>query len=465
MFDRLKSMAASLRSTSPETTPVTHPGDPATPQAATTTFRADDVSPAATITFPVDDVAPAADPLWMSTLSESLELRSGSRILIMPEGEIPALAPEGYHAPTLRARRAVIPQGMPEILRQQTIPRRKDLRAASGQVEGSDTTALLRRMAAQGPMLHPLLQAIHLAFSQHRPLILSPDSIWLAIVQGFGHHVYEHAEALRDRIVRHEEKKDLVVETISLDAEHWPRMTAQFSAAIRANSDQVLFETLMCKFSTTTPSIQTAMEIALMDVYERYFNYACICVCGIPKITVQGTPADWRRMRERIEVLATYDLGWWTSRLAPILDEFVATAEGRPDRKFWQSIYKPRESYGDEVASGWITDLFPYLGDRPERRRNETLTLEREDWVFVTPDEPGSMLRTVGVGLKSFPSGLSLAPVKVKVVQSGVKIDVDLIGGFAGVGQQMDDNALFPIISWAVAERNEEKQNVAPLTL
>jgi len=36
---------------------------------------------------------------------------------------------------------------------------------------------------------HGLFSAVHLAFSQHRPLVLSPDMIWIAILQGFAQHV------------------------------------------------------------------------------------------------------------------------------------------------------------------------------------------------------------------------------------------------------------------------------------
>ncbi|WP_272427393.1 DUF4419 domain-containing protein [Polyangium jinanense] len=31
---------------------------------------------------------------------------------------------------------------------------------------------------------HALLGAVHLAFAQHRPLVLSPDAVWLTIAQG-----------------------------------------------------------------------------------------------------------------------------------------------------------------------------------------------------------------------------------------------------------------------------------------
>src|SRR5882672_8372400 len=57
---------------------------------------------------------------------------------------------------------------------------------------------------------NPLVEAIHLAFSRHLPLTLSPDAIWLTIVQGFSHHVNQFSEALRGRLVTHQGQRDLV---------------------------------------------------------------------------------------------------------------------------------------------------------------------------------------------------------------------------------------------------------------
>jgi len=62
-----------------------------------------------------------------------------------------------------------------------------------------------------GPRSHPLLDAVHLAFSEHRPLVLSPDVVWLTIAQGVAQHVRLHAEELRPRLVRHAGKRELVV--------------------------------------------------------------------------------------------------------------------------------------------------------------------------------------------------------------------------------------------------------------
>jgi Domain of unknown function (DUF4419) len=419
------------------------------------------IRPATGITFPVDDVVPAAYPLWVSTLGESAEIRSDASILIMPDQDIASLAPEGYGAArgeTLKPLRTRM-RGLAEM---------RGLYEARGEswmlkLVDAGPVSLVRQLARTQTFLHPLVQAVHIAFSDHRPLVLMPDSIWLTIMQGFGHHVNENAEALRDRIVRHEGKKKLCITTDSLDPACWPAFMSSFSALIKENSDPVLHETLLCEFSTTTPSIKTACEVTLMDTYQRYFEYEMSCVCGIPSITLEGTVEDWQRIRERIEVLATFELDWWTSRVTPILDQFVATAKGEPDREFWQAIYKPKQSYAAELASGWIADLFPYLffssprqwdkparglGDSPRCERNPILPEPRSRWLLPQPKD--SMFGK-GVCLDAFPSGLSRAPIKVKFLK-GPDLEVQVMGGFLGVSQRPDDYALAPVISWAVVQ-------------
>ena len=228
------------------------------------------------------------------------------------------------------------------------------------------------------------------------------------------------------------------------DPASWQNSIADFSAQIREASDPVVHETLLCDFSTTTPAIRTASEAVMMDSYDCYFEYVAVCVCGIPEITVEGTSDDWRRMRARIEVFATFGLEWWVSRLRPILDEFVHTVAGDPNSEFWKAIYKPKQVYGAKVATGWIADLFPYLGDATNRRPNPVFETPRTDWM-VPVDK--------GVVPSAFASGLSRVPVTLKNVD-GPTGAVDLLAGFFGVGQRSEDNALFPVISWSVVGSN-----------
>lgn len=50
---------------------------------------------------------------------------------------------------------------------------------------------------------HSLVRAVYLAFSQHRSLVLPPDTMWITLAQGFAHHINNHADALRPRMVTH----------------------------------------------------------------------------------------------------------------------------------------------------------------------------------------------------------------------------------------------------------------------
>jgi hypothetical protein len=160
-------------------------------------------------------------------------------------------------------------------------------------------------------------------------------------------------------------------------------------------------------------------------------------------------------MRDRVEVLATYDLEWWIANLVPILDQFVNTSKGNPNLAFWQAIYKPKQAYASELATGWITDLFPYLDSKHQRKRvrNPTLRSQRIDWLQL--DRMGG-LRMDGIPLDAFPTGLSQAPMKLSFPDLTAKM-VDLMGGFFGVAQDPEDASLSPVISWAVVtrERNE----------
>jgi hypothetical protein len=371
--------------------------------------------------FLVDEVVRAERPLWTEPLHEHVAKRFLRKVLLLPEAEKPV-------ANSLCD--SVLLKVQPEKARR-------------------DVSKTVNRC-------HPLIDAVSTAFAQHRPLTLSPDCIWLVIEQGFAHHLAENAEALRHRLVRHEGKRELTAKFSEMSLAGFQGAISSFSTQIREASDPVLHETLVCDFSTTTPLIRTASEVVLMDCYSSYFHYSMEFVCGIPKITITGSLDDWQRIRARIEVLETYRLGWWVARLRPILDEFLRTVEGEPNVEFWQAICKPKQAYGAEAITGWIADLFPYLNDAPERRRNHILQYERADW--AVPIEKG--VKTFGIGepgadkgvaAKSFPSGLASVPVNLKFPGGSTNM-VDLVAGFLGIEQDSEDLALTPVISWSVVE-------------
>src|SRR6266436_2509116 len=73
----------------------------------------------------------------------------------------------------------------------------------------------------------------------------------------------------------------------------------------------------------------------------QYEKYWMTFTCGIPAITLTGTPADWRRIRERVDVIAELGLERWCRSLVPIADQLVRAAAGDADVAFWRRIYNP----------------------------------------------------------------------------------------------------------------------------
>jgi len=79
----------------------------------------------------------------------------------------------------------------------------------SGKIESCPTSDL---RLVPCPM-HPFIYALHMGFRDHRPVVISPDMVWLMICQGFATHVDQHAEELRDKFVEHQGKLRLKSET------------------------------------------------------------------------------------------------------------------------------------------------------------------------------------------------------------------------------------------------------------
>ena len=82
------------------------------------------------------------------------------------------------------------------------------------------------------------------------------------------------------------------------------------------------------EFTTTTPVVKTVYETTLMSAMQKYFDYTVESLCGIKKVRLLGTKADWAKLRKKVEELAKYNLDWWVSKLLPIIDNFIAAANG-----------------------------------------------------------------------------------------------------------------------------------------
>lgn len=293
-----------------------------------------------------------------------------------------------------------------------------------------------------------LLEAVHWAFASHYPLVLTPDTVWLAIAQGFATHIRENAERFRQKFVRHEGRATISVrrdDFIKGAAENpWPEAFSAFSDAIAEHIGRQR-DLVVCDFSTTGPCERAASEIVLMDAMQNYFAYEMCSMCGIPEITLEGTLEDWKSIRRRAQALGEYELDFWLKGLVPVLDKLVATAEGRIDRTFWRSLFKLNDNSGGPYVTGWINVLFPYLRSEGRTMRNDAVT----SWAAGMDAHFGG-----GPRQSSIPGGLSIVPFKWKCFDR--TFPMELLGGFVGVTEDADTLALRPAIGWAVRDAVEE---------
>jgi Domain of unknown function (DUF4419) len=311
---------------------------------------------------------------------------------------------------------------------------------------------LLERVA-----YHPVVAAVHRAFMGHHPLCLSPDTIWLLIIQGVANHINAHAEELRSRIVRHHGK--LIIEVRRDDfvkgspENPWSEVFNDFSTQIRDHVGPNI-DSFLPAFSTTRPVEQAAAEVVLLDAMQSYFEYVVRTLCGIPTIALEGTHDDWKALAARAQGFRVFGLGSWLDVLSPILDQLARAAQGDVDQTFWQSLYKFNSMSGGAVINGWITAFFPYKKDHGTGRASlpvgvlfgdENKMLDR----MLYPDEE-SAWEAEGFSVGSFPSGLSKAPFRWDYLDRS--FDMEFLGGFVGVAQDPETLTLRPEIGWAVRQ-------------
>ncbi len=213
---------------------------------------------------------------------------------------------------------------------------------------------------------HPVMAAVHEAFMDHRPLRLSPDMIWLMIVQGVANHINAQAELLRPRFVKHEGQLQIEIRRDDFykgsPENAWPEVFAQFASAIASHVGPAC-ELFRAEFSTTGPVERAALDVVWLDAMQSYFQMKLRTRCGIPTITLEGTTDDWQLILDRVETFHDLQLEWWLDALRPILAQFAAASRGEIDAAFWKSIYRLHSESGGPYITGWIAAFFPYLKD------------------------------------------------------------------------------------------------------
>ncbi len=214
-----------------------------------------------------------------------------------------------------------------------------------------------------------LMAAFMLAYNRHLRLRLSPDVLWIAILQAVSAWVNgtpERAEKYRDVFVKHLGVMSLdVIVGFEVD---WALVLHRLRDMAEANVTPGILAAFAPQFSITTSTFVTACAITAMHAVKEFFKYSMTTMCGIGEVVLEGNAADWVTLRARAVNLQLVlgkigdILAPWFARLDGTLAELEATAVGRPPRaEFWSYAYSHLEPYGfgsEEQLTGWFLHFF-----------------------------------------------------------------------------------------------------------
>ena len=190
------------------------------------------------------------------------------------------------------------------------------------------------------------------AFNRHCDLVLSPDDVWLTILAQFCAYVNKNAEGLRNRIVEHEGKKELTAYANgSLESANYQGMIRDLLVEIRKNiKSPELADWFRPGFSTTTEKDEVCAAATAMASLQAYFDFTMQLLCGIPSVTMLGTVADWKLLREKVDRLLEFEvqgnpegnvMELWVGYLRKACDGFVESAENPNSEEtleFWDTV-------------------------------------------------------------------------------------------------------------------------------
>ena len=300
-----------------------------------------------------------------------------------------------------------------------------------------------------------LIQGLVLAYKNHYPITITPDMIWILVLQGFSRFMEKYENLVRERFVNFQGKKDLKIERLAYSPatatkEVWDGIIKEFVEKIGKHVGQECIDNLECNFSTTSQVAQVTSQVAIMSAMKQYFNYKVLMAgCGISSITLEGSIQDWEKIKSKLEFLSTKALKWWTKHLIPIIDNIIATkkyynSKGKLNEEliqFWKGMIRLKgrgDLYEPHLINGWIVKFIPNLSNEKPEVYEEIYETQIPDQIISCPMEL---------------TWLSMMGKKVEYKCS-------LFSGFYGMVQDKKTFNVRPVIGYAIVVEEKSESDI-----
>ena len=307
----------------------------------------------------------------------------------------------------------------------------------------------------------PLLNGFYIAHTNHYPIRIKPDDIWLLIVQAFSNHVNSNSERLRHLFVDFDGKKQLTVEYPLSSIEQVDRKILEdFSVQINKQMKEYLGEKIVDiltpNFSTTTYDSKIVGQISIMGAFKKYFDYTMmLCGCGMPYIILEGTAQDYKEIISKAKELIKYEFNWYIDKIIPHIEKMVEAKEGKIDVDYFKNMIQKKEviekvygasgMYEGEVKydyiSGWFLNFFAYLNT--------------EDYNGKIKTFQGDSMKVKD--FKKFANQMLIVPFKIEDLVHKKEYLMKYKVGFVGC-EQNEKHEVSPVQGWFVSPSTQNER-------
>jgi len=299
-----------------------------------------------------------------------------------------------------------------------------------------------------------LILGLVFAYKNHFPITVSPDMIWLLILQGYSKFMDKYSELVREKYVNFNGQKTIKIDRMGLfvhsfSEEDWNGIIDECVEQIGEYVGEEIISNLESDFSTTNAVTLLVSQTSIMSAMKHYFKYEVPCGgCGISSIILEGSLEDWNKIKSKLKYLSKFALNWWTKHLIPIIDNIIKTKKyysqnNKIDNElidFWKKMIRIKDKnniYEPDIINGWIIKFIPDLnGEHPQ--------LYEELHEMSVPDQ------------------IISCPLKLVEYNTLNKViyNCDIASGFFGMTQDKKSLAVKPVIGCAIVV---EKKEIFPL--
>ncbi len=231
-------------------------------------------------------------------------------------------------------------------------------------------------------LANSFVQAVLEAFRSHHGLVLTPDTVWHAMVSALMPVLRRFYDAQPGPATQ----ADATFQAQDALPGDYAHFVTQFCNHVMPLEPDGVQAELNLRFSTTNSKIALARRIATVSLPARRYAFSGRFACGIPSVRLEGTADDWLMMSSSLErlfrrldtvpgVVQESDVTW-KMRMLSTFSHLQRTHRLGQDRPvgavpadlmaWWQGMVQARTTDCDRVDDfdGWLVDFCNLSGER-----------------------------------------------------------------------------------------------------